>query len=317
MVQNLRSVNFFYKDGSQVVTKELPRNLLKTIIIGFYNPDKKGSQPTATKRTNIDSAKIGLTDAEINLDKQPSHIENTLPAVKQSELASPDINTTSSSVSDSTIADLGIKSSPDNVIAPDSVTFSRSSRWYFGFRGGYANRLFRTGNQLSPATTKYLKELKSGYAIGAGAGYFFWKNVALALNTEFYKSNATMSDDSRDDAISIRYIGSSLVHRKVSQNQKSAVYTGFTVGYQSYSNQAHEIGNALTTKGKAVGWGANVSLDYKISPRAAISFTASCIMGTIYKMTRVTGGKKEIIQLAKKDFEELSRIALTVGLRFF
>gem|GEM_PF-5967148 len=319
MVQNLRSVNFFYKDGNKVVTRELQRNSLKTVIIGFYNPAKKGSQPSVVEKTQVESVKASSNDARKILETESSLIGNSPVLDNQTAASSQEPTASESSVLDSLMADSTKKTGESSQIAlaTGSSNFSGNSRWYFGFKGGYANRLFRTGNRFSPAYSKYLKELKSGYAVGVGFGYFFWKNVALALNADLYKSSATMEDDSRDDAITLRYIGPSLIYRKVSLNQKSAVYTGVTVGYQTYSNQAHQAGNLLVTTGKAAGWGVNVGMDYKISPRAAISFTASCIMGTIYEMSKEAGGKKETIRLSKNDFEELSRISLTVGLRFF
>ena len=319
MVQNLKSVNFFYKDGTKVITKELTRNSLTTVIIGFYTQQKKIPQTGVSQKQKIDDIKSPLNNVPITLESQPSMVESapSLEALTLEPIKENDNPSTSMVKSDS--IELNIVPGSSDLFAPllDSASFFATSRWYFGFRGGYENRLFRTGNKFPPAYAKYLKELKSGYAFGVGIGYFFWKQVALGMNAELYKSIATMPDDSRDDAISIKYIGPSMVYRNVSVSQKSAVYTGFSVGYQTYSNQVNEAGNLLGTYGKSLGWGINVGVDYKISPRAAISFTASCIMGTIYKITRESGGKKDTIQLSRKDFEELSRIALTVGLKFF
>jgi hypothetical protein len=318
MVQNLKSISLFYKDGNEIITKELPASSYKTVVIGYFvNRKKAVSKSPAIK--NIDSANTGLPEQQT---------EKAIPVVTEPVISARDtlvseVKTDNDTLKPS-VSDGNEKTEVAKMPAASPVTLSLEmtepfgySRWYFDFRGGYSNRLFRTGNKYSTSYTEYLKKLKSGYAIGVGTGYFFWKNVGLGINGELYGSTARMEDDSRDDAISIKYIGPSVFHRKVMEGKKTAVYTLFTAGYQTFSNNGEEGGNVFLLKGKSMGWGASVGFDYKISPHAALAFSASCLLGTLYKMTKETGGKSQTLQLSKSNFEELSRIALTVGLRFF
>ncbi|WP_149242680.1 outer membrane beta-barrel protein [Dyadobacter sp. 32] len=315
MTQNLKYVSFFYKDGGELVTRELPRNLFKSVIVGFYkSAAKQAAEPVSKGGISIlrEENKANAID-QVN-PAQPAESVLAIPE-KFGEIVSATNVEAEAKPEKPDSVNVGSEGSSQpikRVVNQDSVSIQ--PKWQFGFRGGYANRLFKTGNKFSPGVTKYLKELKSGYSIGASAGYFFWENVNLGLVTDLYGSAATMQDDSRNDAVRIKYIGPQVSHRRVLSSGNGAVYTGFSVGYQGFSNKGQEAGKNFSLTGRSMGWGANVGFDYKISPRASLSLGAACLFGTLYKMTDIN---KETIKLTKDNFEDLSRIALTVGLRFY
>lgn len=291
IAQNLQSVHFFYTEDDEIITRDLSKALFKSIVIGFYKNAKTTTVPTEQITAIIKKDSITTPDAGEELEAS----SDTLP---QLPVAIVQINV-------------------DDTAGPSAKdSLAIFSKWSFGFRGGYANRLFRLGNRYTPAMQEYLKGLKSGYAIGADGNYFVWKNVGLGLNADLYKSVARMRDDSRQDAISIKYIGPAVVYRKALDNPKSSIFTGFTMGYQTFSNHGKEAGTSFLLKAKAVGWGANVGFAYKISPHVALSFAASCLIGTAYEFTKEEGNRKQTIKLSKDSFEDLSRFSLTVGLKF-
>ena len=309
MTQNLKYVSFFYKDGGELVTRELPRNLFKSVIVGFYKSvPKQAAEPVILREENKTNAIDQVNPAQPagSVLAIPEKFGGIVSATNVEAEAKPEKPDSVNVGSEGSSQPIKI------VVNQDSVSIQ--PKWQFSFRGGYANRLFKTGNKFSPGVTKYLKELKSGYSIGASAGYFFWKNVNLGLVADLYGSAATMQDDSRNDAVRIKYIGPQVSHRRVLSSGNGAVYTGFSVGYQTFSNKGQEAGKNFSLTGRSMGWGANVGFDYKISPRASLSLGAACLFGTLYKMTDIN---KETIKLTKDNFEDLSRIALTVGLRFY
>lgn len=313
-VKNLKSIHFFYKEDNEVITRELPADLFKTVIIGFY---KNKKQPEVSPSPKTEAAAVSRDSTA------PAVIPNAVLIAENKEVSA---TTDERIVAKDTLA---IKTEgivdeiPKKSVAPENVnlvahdeTQSEPGRLHVTFRAGYANRLFRTGTDASADQAKYLKRLKSGYAVGAGAGYFFWEKVGLGINGEIYKSVARMEDDSRNDAISIKFIGPSVLHRKFLRNPKNVVSSAFSVGYQTFSNRGQEAGTQFRLNGHSLGWGASTGIDLSISPQAALSFTASCLIGTVYRMTTQSGGQTSTVKLPKDKFEELSRFSLTVGLKF-
>jgi hypothetical protein len=288
ITQNLESVHFFYTEDDEIITRELSKELFKSIVIGFYKNAK----------TNTVSTEQIIRKDSIAMPDMSDELEASGDTTPQLPVAIVQINV------------------DDTAGPPAKGSVAIFSKLSFGFRGGYANRLFRLGNRYTPVMQEYLKELKSGYSIGADGTYFVWKNVGLGLNADLYKSVARMRDDSRQDAISIKYIGPAVVYRKALDNPKSSIFTGFTMGYQTFSNHGKEAGNSFLLKAKAVGWGVNVGFAYKISPHVALNFAASSLIGTAYEFTKEEGNKKQTIKLSQDRFEDLSRFSLTVGLKF-
>jgi hypothetical protein len=307
MVQNLKSVHFFYKDGTSVVTRELPRTAVKSVIVGYYKLGKK----------DIPTEKELLTPIapEVTIVEAPAAAVPIVDSTAIEEANTPVFSPTPDAVvRDSLTEEYTESRLLDTVLI---VTKARHySRWFLGFRGGYSNRLVRTNQAASPSVKEYFDELRSGYALGIGTGYFFWKSIALGINAEMYQSRASMLDDTRDDKVNIGFVGVSATHRRVLRYDKSATYASFLLGYQSYLNERHEVGELEIFRGKAVGWGLSLGIDYAISPHVALSFTASCLSGSLYNLSRQANGKTDQVKLNPNDIEDLSRIALTIGLRF-
>jgi hypothetical protein len=306
--QQFNTVLFSFKRGDELVTRELARNMFQSIVVGFYLPVDKSMVITGSSKTDTIQAAVA-SFASVQKDTIPVSVHSAPDSVQP---GSPDvvINTVSASA---------VTQNEESVVGTTLATTEAIaiSRWYAGVNGGYATRLFRMQISATDAAKAYQKDLKTGYSVGANGGYFLWKNVGLGLVGELYKSAASMEDGSRKDAISISYLGGSVVHRKVMQSQKSTVSTGFTLGYQTYLNSGSAQAIDFVMKGKAMGWGFHTGLDYKISQKVAVTFSASCLFGTLYKVTNESGSRKRTITLNKNGFEDLSRISFSVGLKFF
>jgi hypothetical protein len=302
--QTANSVVLFFRKGDQSVNTELPRNLFKLIVIGYYNSIQKDSIQKDTAQT--------FTETSTAIAEQRDQVSTTVvsdtlkPLNQENVIDNPSTDTTSQ-----------VQGNQPLLNSMASAHGIAVSRWYAGINGGYAIRLFRMQIKFSDAYKAYQKELKTGFAVGASGGYFVWKNVGLGLTGELYKSAGSMSDNSRKDAISIGYFGGSVVHRKTMQNKKGAVSTGLTMGYQRFKNRGREQSQDFILKGNAMGWGVNAGLDYRVGPKTAITFSASCLFGSLYKLTSESGTRRQMIKLNKDSSEDLSRISITVGLKFF
>jgi hypothetical protein len=307
--QNANSVVFSFRRGDESVTRELTRNMFKAVVPGYYKSAEQGVilVDTIQKQITRVNTESSTTVAADTVPISTPAVTDTLPSRSQENTVD-STSTVTSSPSQPTQPPLTTAASGDGIA---------DSRWYVGINGGYATRLFRMQIKYTDAFKAYQKELKTGFAMGASGGYFLWKNVGFGLTGELYKSAASMDDNVRKDAISIGYMGGTVVHRKVMQSKKGAVSTGFTMGYQRYKNAGSDRSQDFVHTGEAIGWGVNTGLDYRVGPKVAITVSASCLFGSLYKLTSESGSQQRTVKLNKDSSEDLSRISLTVGLKFF
>ena len=209
-------------------------------------------------------------------------------------------------------------SSDMSAVQADSV-FSfgkpKQSDWSFGLNGGYSYRLPNAGTRSDTPYSKYLRALKTGFSIGADAHKFLWPHIGLGLKYNFYKSKGEYNADFSDD-VSIQFIGPSVVYQSPFENGKTSVLAGFAMGYQSYKNNASAYGKDFTLKGSATGWAVSLGLEQKLSEHLALNLSGACYLGTSYKFRKKMAGQTETIKLSRENFEDLSRIEITLGLKF-
>lgn len=206
-------------------------------------------------------------------------------------------------------SDTNIRITAGDLIEPEL------SKWQFSVNGGYAYRLFKPQIRSTPYERDYIDKLKSGYSLNADVFYFPWKKIGFGLKYDRFQSKGERDIRTKDD-ITIQFIGASVAHKLVFQNERTSVITAFWMGYQPYKNKFMFVGQDYTSKAQTMGWGVSVGLDYKITRNLALNFAASCFMGTIYKYEQELKGSSRTIHLARNRFEDLSRAAFTVGLKF-
>ena len=199
-------------------------------------------------------------------------------------------------------------SSEQKSITPQSV-------WSFGLNGGYSYRLPNAGTRSDTPYSKYLRGLKTGFSIGADAHKFIWPRVGLGLKYNLYKSKGDYNTSFADN-ISIQFIGPSFVYQSPFENGKTSVLAGFAMGYQFYKNKARAYGEDFTLKGSATGWAVSLGLEQKLSDHLALNLSGACYLGTSYKFRKKMAGQTETIKLSRENFEDLSRIEITLGLKF-
>lgn len=188
-------------------------------------------------------------------------------------------------------------------------------KWQFGVDGGYGYRLFRSRVKATSYEREYTDKMKAGYAMGANAFYFPWKNVGFGIKYKMYRSKAERDIRTRDD-VTIQFFGAGVAHRKIFPNDKTSILSAFWAGYQPYKNVARHMGQDYTMKAHTMGWGLSVGIEQRISPQFALSLTGSGFMGNIYKYNKHHKGRTETVKFSYDEFEDLSRAEITLGLKF-
>lgn len=194
-------------------------------------------------------------------------------------------------------------------------SINTQSVWSFGLNGGYSYRLPNAGTRSDTPYSKYLRGLKTGFSIGADVHKFLWPHIGLGLKYNFYKSKGEYNSNFSDN-VSIQFIGPSFVYQSPFENGKTSVLAGFAMGYQSYKNKARAYGEDFKLKGSATGWAVSLGLEQRLSEHLALNISGACYLGTSYKFRKKMAGQTETIKLSRENFEDLSRIEITLGLKF-
>ncbi len=187
--------------------------------------------------------------------------------------------------------------------------------FYIGVLGGTSSRLFGTRLGITQKELSYIKKIKSGQNFGAEGYYYFKRKWGVGIRNEYYFSNA--SNDSGDhDAVVIGLAAAGGVYRIPIISGKQQFQIGFWVGYQAYRNDRIRNDIAMKLHSKSMAWGLSASLFQPVGRKVLLSLTGSCFLGTSVRMTTDSGASKVTSFLKRENFEDLTRVSLTLGIGF-
>jgi hypothetical protein len=206
-------------------------------------------------------------------------------------------------------------------VPSDKIPIHRNySRFRFSVSGGWSYRTGRLPQNISSAMSDYLQDLKSGFHYDAGVSYYFSEHLGAGLRySEYLSSN---SDDgligygNMSDHIRINFIGPVFSTRLFNQTKKNCLLLDVGIGYLGYRDKGVFALEELTLKGSTAGFYWNIGYDIGISQHMALGFQLSLLSGLLSEYKRSNGTYTQVIELDKDTRENLSRIALSVGLRF-
>jgi hypothetical protein len=163
--------------------------------------------------------------------------------------------------------------------------------------------------------------LKSGFHYGLDLSYFFTEYLGAGFRYNDFLSKAEIispgSGKSKDN-ISIRFIGPYFSTRFLNSSKTNALFLNLGIGYTGYKDQAQVIagGDKITLTGNTAGISYDIGYDIGVSKDLAIGFQLSLYTGILSQFKSTKGNHTETIVLEKGQYEGLSRIAVSVGLRF-
>lgn len=192
---------------------------------------------------------------------------------------------------------------------------------------GWSYRMATLSGNIPSQFMQYVEKLKSGYHFGIDAGYFVSEPIALGAkfnlfhtsnqmdNISVTQQNGTQLNGMMKDDITITFLGPSLYTRLMSNNKKGAFVSGLSIGYLSYTDNATVIYD-FSIKGNTIGFVADIGYDFSLSPSLILGLLFSYSSGSISSVEISDGVSSTTIQLPNGQKESLSRIDLSVGLRF-
>lgn len=197
-----------------------------------------------------------------------------------------------------------------------------------GIYGGWSNRTAKVSNSVPSAFQQYVKDLKSGYHIGEDFSYFISENIGFGAKYTIYRASNQLDNiyavdtvtgqvrtGKLKDDITIQYFGPTICKRISSTNKKTNFISDFSLGYLSYKDNATVIDNFTLTSG-TFGLFWDLGVDFSIDKNLSLGLFFSYTIGTLNQYYYDDGSKTKTIKLDQNNSENISRIDLSVGLRW-
>ena len=175
---------------------------------------------------------------------------------------------------------------------------------------------------------KHLNSLKLGYQYGLGAYMFGQKSFGYGLTYKHYfnqnKNDAYLYVDSVNgnrvgelsDRTNINFYAFTLLNRTSFFNDKMDLFLGISGGYLQYKNDNIRLTEMLIT-GNTFGMLYTVGVDFKSGNKLVFGADLNLLQATMREYTYDINGTKITRSLDKADYENISRIDLSVGLRYY
>jgi hypothetical protein len=201
------------------------------------------------------------------------------------------------------------------------------SKFRFAVGGGWSYRTASLPDGAGTAERDYLRELKSGYGLTAQAAWFISETVGIGAlyaghRSKVSKSSVTLSSNGsvyytgplRDD-VSIRFIAPVLVTRLVQANKKGVGLFDFSLGYLGYKDVSTMSSNFFRIEGATLGLATGLGYDILLSEHVGIGLNVALITGTLSQVKLIRGSSSTTIKLDKDEYENLTRVEITAGIR--
>lgn len=209
-------------------------------------------------------------------------------------------------------------------LASEKMTFPR---WRLSMQGGGAYRSGQMDPSLDGIMLQHAKRLRWGTVYGADATYYFTQTWGAGLQYSNMRSfNRERVEASYDDGssrsgflesrIDVAYMGPMLSARMLSPDGRHALIGNYGAGYVSY-REAGEVIEAYSIRGWTVGFRMELGYEWRLNGRLSLGVLLSATSGVLYdlEMTDSAGGR-QTVKLDRDEAENLSRLALSVGLRW-
>jgi hypothetical protein len=201
-------------------------------------------------------------------------------------------------------------------------------KYRIGVYGGWSYLTAKVNNNVPSDFRQYVKDLKSGYHLGGDFSYFTSENFGFGIKYSRFRTMNQLDNiytiDSltgqvrsgilKDD-ITIQYFGPTFCTRVSSANKKTHFITDFSLGYFSYKNNATVIDNFTLTSG-TLGLMFDLGVDFSIDNSLSLGLFFAYKLGTLNQYKFDDGNNSRTINLDKNSLESISRIDLSVGLRW-
>ena len=193
-----------------------------------------------------------------------------------------------------------------------------ASKIRIALNGGWGYRTAKIGKNVPPEFVSYMKELRNGYSLGLNATYYFREKIGTGIKFNYFgsKNSSYTASYYGDDNISIYFIGPTFGTRQLNQNRRNGFIFNVGLGYLGYYDKGIVNSQRLIIKNGTLGVAWDVGYDIGLSDDFALGIQLSFISGYLTSLKVSDGRETRKVKLEKDDYENLSTLNLSVGLRF-
>jgi len=193
--------------------------------------------------------------------------------------------------------------------------------------GGYSYMTAKVSESVPSDFKQYIKELKSGYHFDGDITYYFTEILGAGVKYSMFGSSNRIDNiwvediygntnyGHMSDDLKISFIAPMFSSRFLSRDKKNAFVMSAALGYMGYVNNKVVVDNYKMT-GSTLGMALDFGYDIGLSENLSLGFKLSLISGTLFQYDLNDGKTTERIKLEQGEYEGLSRIDLSIGLRF-
>jgi len=180
--------------------------------------------------------------------------------------------------------------------------------------GGWSYRTPPLTDRFSPEEKEYIRKLKTGFAIGFDASYFFTEVYGAGFKYDQFKtSNSSLYGE---DNILIAFIGPSFAIRLLNQSKTNCFFMSYSIGYMGFKDVGKQLGTPVTLKGSTAGFVMDIGYDITFSKNWSAGIQFSLLAGVISEFDETRNGITQTLILEKDQYEGLHRLNISIGLRY-
>ncbi|HCY43225.1 MAG TPA: hypothetical protein DHV48_18130 [Prolixibacteraceae bacterium] len=214
-----------------------------------------------------------------------------------------------------------------------------SSRWRLGLTGGF-NYLTASSSKAETAMIQqgiskenaesYYDNLKPGIGAGADLHYMITKMYGIGLVYKFYQNNSKIESffnpndglnlmfGQMSEKIYVNYAGVSFYSEQfLKANPRLKLSSYYSMGMAFYRDEAVIVNSPFLLTGKAFATNLDLGLEYFVFPRISAGINVSYFLSSLKKITLNDGNSTITKKLEKEEFENISRLDLSFGIRFY
>jgi len=196
------------------------------------------------------------------------------------------------------------------------------------FGGGFSYRTAEISSDISNEFIDYMKKLKLGYNFYMDVAGYFNRAIGLGASCKWFKSSNSIVDGiyiidtagnlrsgTMSDNINILFVGPMFSVRFLNKAKRHALHLNASIGFMGYWDDAILV-EPFQIHAKTAGLSLEVGYDIRITDNLLVGFQFSSILGAFRSYKLTTGGYSSSEILPERQAESISRIDLTIGLRF-
>lgn len=219
------------------------------------------------------------------------------------------------------------------------VITDRFERLRFGMNGGPGYLLASSKDAedymvslglTSAQARSYYKDLKLGLYADADLTFLITPNYGAGIKYKFFDASSSLEGffDPQDgvhliyttykEQIYVNFFGASFLYQQSMGNQNLfRLNSAFSFGLATYRNEAEYLNGFYLLKGKNFGTGTSIGLEYFITSYFSVGADLSAFYSSIRKIKITDGTNTSTVDLEKENYENLTRLDLSFGIRFY